>query len=136
MYYGLHEWTAAHTGGVVDARFIALIDTALESPLGQIAMIPMLAWIANSAPVNLKATYFAVMASFSNLALSAGQLGTKYLNQLFIVTREVRDHASGVVRVPADYSEVGWLLISATAIGVAVPLATVAVVRGLRLRTA
>ena len=46
MYYGLHEWTAARTGGVVDARFIALIDTALESPLGQIAMIPMLAWIA------------------------------------------------------------------------------------------
>jgi hypothetical protein len=38
--------------------------------------------------------------------------------------------------VPADYSEVGWLLISATAIGVAVPLATVAVVRALRLRTA
>src|SRR5690606_35301861 len=47
MYYGLHEWTARHTGGVVDARLIALIDTALESPLGQIAMIPMLAWIAN-----------------------------------------------------------------------------------------
>ena len=46
MYYGLHEWTAAHTGGVVDARFIALVDTALESPLGQIAMMPMLAWIA------------------------------------------------------------------------------------------
>ncbi|MGH8515226.1 MAG: hypothetical protein ACREV8_15055, partial [Gammaproteobacteria bacterium] len=55
MYHGLHEWTAAHTGGVVDARFIALVDTALESPLGQIAMIPMLAWIANSAPANLKA---------------------------------------------------------------------------------
>ena len=31
-------------------RFIALIDTALESPLGQIAMIPMLAWIARCAP--------------------------------------------------------------------------------------
>jgi hypothetical protein len=24
MYYGFHEWTAAHTNGVVDARFIAL----------------------------------------------------------------------------------------------------------------
>ena len=47
---------------MVDARFIALVDTALESPLGQIAMIPMLAWIANSAPEKLKATYFAVMA--------------------------------------------------------------------------
>jgi hypothetical protein len=136
MYYGLHEWTAARTGGLLDARAIALINTALESPLGQIAMIPMLAWIANSAPVNLKATYFAVMASFSNLALSAAQLGTKYLNQLFIVTREVRDRASGAIKVPADYSEVGVLMITATAIGVAVPLVTVAVVRALRLRTA
>ncbi|HWA13360.1 MAG TPA: hypothetical protein VHA15_09735, partial [Burkholderiales bacterium] len=86
MFYGLHEWTAAHTGGVVDARFIVLVDTALESPLGQIAMVPMLAWIANSAPDKLKATFFAVMASFTNLALSAAQLGTKYLNQAFTVT--------------------------------------------------
>src|SRR5678809_1616614 len=98
MYYGFHEWTASMTGGVVDARFIALIDTALESPLGQIAMIPMLAWIANSAPANLKATYFAVMASFSNLALSAAQLGTKYLNQAFVVSREVVDRSSGAIR--------------------------------------
>jgi hypothetical protein len=136
MFYGLHEWTAAHTGGVVDARFIALIDTALESPLGQIAMIPMLAWIANSAPANLKATYFAVMASFSNLALSAAQLGTKYLNQVFVVTREVRDRASGAVKLPADYSEVGALLIAVTVVGLLLPLATVAAVRLLRLRTA
>jgi hypothetical protein len=136
MYYGLHEWTARHTGGLVDQRVIALIDTALESPLGQIAMIPMLAWIANSAPANLKATYFAVMASFSNLALSAAQLGTKYLNQVFLVTREVRDRASGAVKLPADYSEVGVLMIAATLIGVAVPLAAVAAVRALRLRTA
>ena len=35
MYFGLHEWTSAHTGGVVDARFIALVDTAIESPLGR-----------------------------------------------------------------------------------------------------
>ena len=56
------------------------IDTALDSPLGQVSMVPMLAWIANSAPEKLKATYFAVMASFTNLALSASQLGTKYLN--------------------------------------------------------
>jgi hypothetical protein len=31
MYYGLHEWTAALTGSIVDARFIAVNDTALES---------------------------------------------------------------------------------------------------------
>ena len=123
MFYGLHEWTAARTGGLVDARAIALINTALESPLGQIAMIPMLAWIANSAPPQLKATYFAVMASFSNLALAASQLGTKYLNQVYIVKR-------------GEYSEVGVLMIAASLIGLVLPLVVVAGVRLLRLRTA
>jgi hypothetical protein len=136
MYYGLHEWTARLTGGVVDARFIALIDTALESPLGQIAMIPMLAWIANSAPANLKATYFAVMASFSNLALSAAQLGTKYLNQVYTVSREVKDRVTGDIKVAQDFSELGWLMITAALITLLVPLAAVAGVRLLRLRTA
>lgn len=50
MFYGFHHWTSALTHGLIDARAIALIDTALESPLGQIAMIPMLTWIARSAP--------------------------------------------------------------------------------------
>jgi hypothetical protein len=136
MFYGLHHWTEALTGGVVDARFIALIDTALESPLGQIAMIPMLAWIANSAPPQLKATYFAVMASFTNLALSAAQLGTEYLNQVFTVTRQVTDHATGAILVRADYHEVGELLISAALIGLLLPLAAVAVVKLFKLRTA
>jgi hypothetical protein len=135
MYYGLHEWTAARTGGVVDARVIALIDTALESPLGQIAMIPMLAWIANTAPSHLKATYFAVMASFTNLALSLSQLLTKYLNQVYLVTREVKD-PSGAVKVPADYGELGVLLISATVIGFVIPMMTVLMIKLMRLRTA
>ena len=136
MYHGLHVWTAAHTGGVVDARFIALVDTALESPLGQIAMIPMLAWIANSAPANLKATFFAVMASFTNLALSLSQLGTKYLNQAHIVTRAVTDPATAAVTVPADYSELGTLLVSATAIGLLLPLTAILIVKFTPLRSA
>ncbi len=135
MYFGLHQWTAAATGGVVDARFIALVNTALESPLGQIAMIPMLAWIANSAPAHLKATYFAVMASFTNLALSASALGTKYLNQIYIVSREVRDKA-GAVAVPADYGQLGELLIVQLIIAVGVPFAAIALIRLLRLRSA
>lgn len=134
LYYGVHHWTAPMTGGVVDARFIALVDAAVESPLGQIAMIPMLAWIARNAPANLKATFFAVMASFTNLALSAASLGTKYLNQLFVVTREVRA-PDGTVSVPADYSQLGWLLITAAVIGVAAPLVTVVIVQASPLRT-
>ena len=135
MFYGLHEWTAAHTGGVVDARFITLFDTALESPLGQIAMIPMLAWIANSAPEKLKATFFAVMASFTNLALSASNLGTKYLNQIYSVTREVKD-AAGEVKVPQDYSELGMLLTVVTLIGLLLPFVAIAFVKLTRFRNA
>ena len=112
-----------------------MLDTALESPLAQIAMIPMLAWIAKNAPAHLKATFFAVMASFTNLALSASSLGTKYLNQVFSVTREVRDRATGAVDVPADYSELGGLLIVVALITVAIPLLTIALIQRSPLRT-
>ena len=128
MYYGIHEWTAGATGGVVDARFIAIVDTALESPLGQVAMIPMLAWIANSAPLHLKATFFAVMASFTNLALSLSSLGTKYLNKIFTVSREVVDPLTGQVSVPADYAELGTLLIIAACLGLILPMLTIVLV--------
>ena len=136
MYYGMHEWTSSATGGVVDARFIAVVNTALESPLGQIAMIPMLAWIANSAPKNLKATFFAVMASFTNLALSASSLGTKYLNQIYVITREVKDPVTRQVEVAADYSQLGDLLWATIIIGLVLPIAAILIVRYSRLKWA
>jgi len=136
MYYGLHEWTAAHTGGIVDARFIALIDTALESPLGQISMVPLLAWIANSAPAHLKATYFAVMASFTNLALSAAQLGTRWLNEIYVVTRETRDPVTHAISAPADYGQLGALLVTVLAIGLLAPFIAIALTRLAGLRSA
>jgi hypothetical protein len=135
LYYGVQEWTARLTGGIVDAHFIAIIETTLESPLGQIAMIPMLAWIARNAPSDLKATFFAVMASFTNLALSASSLLTKYVNQLFVVTREVKDPVTGAVQMPADYSLLGWLLITVAVTGVLAPLLAVFIVQRSRFRT-
>ncbi len=134
MSMGLHEWTARMTGGVVDARFIGIADTALESPLAQIAMIPMLAWIAQTAPPHLKATYFAVMASFTNLALSAAQLGTKYLNQIFVLAREVRDPVTQQLTTAANYADLTPTLIWVACLGLVIPLATIALVRlrGLR----
>lgn len=136
LVMGVHEWTARMTGGIVDARFIAIVDTALESPLGQIAMIPMLAWIASTAPPALKATFFAVMSSLMNLALSASALGTKYLNQVFTITREVKDPATGLVKVAADYTELLPLLLVVLGLGLAMPLVAVAVVRRLGWPTA
>nr|MBP6815557.1 hypothetical protein [Burkholderiaceae bacterium] len=98
--------------------------------------VPMLAWIANSAPDKLKATYFAVMASFTNLALSASQLGTKYLNQIFVVTREVKDPVTRTVKVAADYSQLGDLLATTIVLGFLLPLAAILLLRLARLRSA
>ncbi|MCX7673595.1 MAG: hypothetical protein N2Z63_08370 [Thiobacillaceae bacterium] len=136
LVHGLHEWTARVTGGVVDARFIVLVDTALESPLGQIAMIPMLAWIANSAPAHLKATYFAVMASFTNLALSASQLGTKYLNEHWVVERQVLDPVTHAVVKPADYGALPELLAVQITLALLLPFAAIGLVRLTRLTSA
>jgi hypothetical protein len=129
MYYGIHQWTASLTGGLIDARFIAILNTALESPLGQISMIPLLAWIAKNAPIELKATFFAVFASFTNLALSASALATKYINQIFEVSREIVDQQTQQVTSSADYSELGLLLIAVALITVMVPIAVVGLIQ-------
>jgi hypothetical protein len=110
MFYGLHEWTLRHLG--FGARTIAIIDTMADSPLGQLVMIPMLAWIAKEAPLDQKATYFAVLAAFTNLALSASQLVTKYVNVIFTVGR-------------GNYGELGMLMISVSLLNLILPLLSV-----------
>ncbi|HSR13449.1 MAG TPA: hypothetical protein VLS90_18530 [Thermodesulfobacteriota bacterium] len=119
MYYGLHEWTERVFG--FGAKTIAIIDTMADSPLGQVSMIPMLAWIAREAPLEQKATYFAVMAAFTNLALSASNLGTAYLNHIFVVER-------------GQYQELGALMITAVIVGLVLPVAAVLFVNRRRLR--
>jgi hypothetical protein len=76
------------------------------------------------------------MASFTNLALSLSQLGTKYLNQVFTVTREVTDRATGAVKVPADYSELGWLMLTVAALALILPFMAIGLVKLTRLRSA
>ena len=135
MYYGFHEWTSSLTNDVVDARFIAIFNTALESPLGQVSMIPLLAWIARNAPAHLKATFFAVFASFTNLALSASALLTKYLNQIYEVTREVKDKVTNEILSIADYSDLGILLIVVTLLTLLVPTISVIIIQKTSLKT-
>jgi hypothetical protein len=69
------------------------------------------------------------MASVTNLALSLSTLGTKYPNQLFLVTREVGDQATGAPVVPADYSELGILLITVTVLSLLLPMATILIIQ-------
>jgi hypothetical protein len=119
MFYGLHNWTQAHLG--FGAHTIALIDTMADSPMAQVAMIPMLAWIAREAPQHQKATYFAVMAAFTNIALSASQLGTKFMNKLFVIER-------------AHYDALGLLMITVALIGLILPVTAVVVYKPLLYR--
>ncbi|OCW77643.1 membrane protein [Pelagibacteraceae bacterium GOM-A1] len=135
MYYGFHNWTSSITNGVVDAKFIAILNTALESPLGQVSMIPLLAWIAKNAPSHLKATFFAVFASFTNLALSASALGTKYLNEIYVITREVKDKVTNAILTTADYSDLGILLITVTLITLIIPIVFVVIIQKTRFKT-
>ncbi len=135
MYYGFHNWTSSITNGVVDAKFIAILNTALESPLGQVSMIPLLAWIAKNAPSHLKATFFAVFASFTNLALSASALGTKYLNEIYVITREVKDKVTNAILTTADYSDLGILLITVTLITLIIPIVFVFIIQKTKFKT-
>jgi hypothetical protein len=98
LFYGVNEWFG------LSPRMFAFIDTTIAAPLGQLSMVPMLALIARTAPRGAEATMFAIMASLMNLALSASELFTRYLNSFFAVTQQ-------------DYSGLGRLLISVGAIG-------------------
>jgi MFS family permease len=98
LFYGANEWVG------MTPRMFAFIDTTISAPLGQLTMVPILVLIAKSAKPGAEATSFAIMASLMNLALSASELFTRYLNDCFVVTQQ-------------DYSNLGRLMITVGAIG-------------------
>jgi len=134
LYFGLHEWLLERTQGLLGGRAVVVADTAALSLLSEIAMVPMLAWVARTAPQDLKATYFAVMISFANLGLLLSRLSSGLLNGVFVVTREVRD-ASGAVVAQADYSELGTLVAVNAVVVLVVPVLTIALLARTRYRS-
>jgi hypothetical protein len=117
MYYDIHTLLG------FDARTVALVDTAIASPFDYIAQVLMLTLVAIYAPEGKKGTWFALMASLMNIALSAGGLFTKYLNQVFVVSREVV--TDGVITTAQNYTELGSLLWVVIIIGFVVPIVTI-----------
>jgi hypothetical protein len=117
MYYDIHTMLG------LDARTVALVDTAMASPFDYIAQVLMLTLVAIYAPEGKKGTWFALMASLMNIALTAGGLFTKYLNQIFVVSREVV--TEGVITTTQNYTELGSLLWIVIIIGFVVPIITI-----------
>lgn len=103
MFYGLHDFLG------VSPQTIALVDTAVASPFEQLSMIPLLTLVAIHAPKGHAATWFALMTSLFNMALSAAAVSTKYLNMIFVVER-------------GNYTELGNLMITSSSIAFVIPL--------------
>jgi hypothetical protein len=98
----------------IGAHPIALFETIAISPFAQLSLVPLLTLIAIHAPPTQRAIWFALMASFMNLALQAGALQTKYLNLFFQIDR-------------GAYGNVPALVVTVMAVGLLLPLAAIAV---------
>jgi hypothetical protein len=109
LFYGLADWLG------ISPRVLAFVDTTIAAPLAQLTMVPMLVLIARAAPAGQEATMFAIMASLMNLALSASELFTRYLNAFYHVSQQ-------------DYANLGRLMITVTVIGL-VPLCALPMLR-------
>jgi hypothetical protein len=109
LFYGANEWVG------LSPRAFAFIDTTISAPLGQLTMVPMLVLVAKTAPKGAEATMFAIMASLMNLALSASELFTRYLNTWYAVTQQ-------------DYSNLGLLMMTVVGIGL-IPLLVIPTLR-------
>ncbi len=117
MYYDIHTMLG------LDARTVALVDTALASPFDYIAMVLMLTLVAIHAPEGKKGTWFALMASLMNIALSAGGLLSKYLNQVFVISREVKEN--DIMVTAANYDDLDVLLWIGLVFGFVIPIITI-----------
>jgi hypothetical protein len=61
-------------------------------------------------------------------------MGTKYLNQIFVLAREVRDPVTHQVTVTSNYADLTQVLLWVALLGLVIPLVTIGLVRlkGLR----
>lgn len=114
LVMGGHLWTEQVFG--FGARSIAIVNAAATSPLDTVGMIPLLALVARYAPKNNRALWFALMTSFMNLALVGAGLLTKYLNQIFVVTR-------------TDFSQLPTLTAVVILLGFLIPYVTLVLLR-------
>ena len=67
--------------------------------------------------------------------MSANALGTKYLNEIFTITREVKDKVTNAIVGSADYSELGILLITVTLLSLLIPIIAVWIIQKSKFRT-
>ena len=70
-----------------------------------------------------------------NITIQKNQPIDKYLNQIFTVTREVKDKVSSEIQTTADYSELGILLIVVTILTLVLPIIFVFIINNSKYKT-
>jgi BT1 family protein len=95
MAFGFHEWTMEHLG--FGARTIALVDTVATGPFSLLSMVPLGVVCAFYAPKQNRATWFAITASISNLALVGGGIVTKILSKIYVIERGSYENVQGMM---------------------------------------
>ena len=78
---------------------------------------------------------FCCFCIFYKSSFICSALGTKYLNEIFTITREVKDKVTNVIQTTADYSELGLLLITVTVLTLIVPILFVNVIQKTKFKT-
>jgi len=58
------------------------------------------------------------------------------MNDIYVVSREVHDQASGAIQTPADYSQLGSLLTLQLLLGLALPFAAIVFAKVTRFKSA
>ena len=73
--------------------------------------------------------HFCSICILTNLALSARELFTKYLNKIFIIKREIIDQKTGAIIERADYSQLDQLLFFLILITIVIPIVIIIIIQ-------
>ena len=58
-----------------------------------------------------------------------------YLNEIYVITREVKDKVTNAILTTADYSDLGILLITVTLITLIIPIVFVVIIQKTKFKT-
>jgi hypothetical protein len=110
LAFGLHHWTMKNFG--FGARSIMIFDAAVANYFDDVVAPVVLGLMAYYAPKRKLTTWFAMSASFLNLASLASVLNGRFLNHFFPVAR-------------GDYSNIPSLFVAKFFISLLLPLITI-----------
>lgn len=108
----LDKWTEQHLG--FGAKAIIFLDTSLQAPFNFAYMVPVWAYFSAYAPKQRRFTWFAWVASMINLAMSAGEIISRYISIIFPNQK-------------GDYTNIAGMVLTTIALDFLIPIGAILV---------